>query len=72
MSDSNVTLGTAGYSSIICQYRLPCGYCQLRNMMCSISTCVITPPCKPWWEQVYCTTDPSDKTITASMSGESK
>lgn len=83
MSDSSVALGSTGATNAtinsvgisysgICQHRLPCGYCQLRNMMCPVSTCTIASPCKPWWEQVYCTTDTSDKTTTASISGESK
>lgn len=66
MSDSSVALGSTGIScasinntlySGICQHRLPCGYCNLRNMMYPISTFTITSPCKP---------------IMASISGESK
>ena len=64
MSDSSVALGTAvpNINNAICQHRLPCGYCNLRNMMCPVGTYTIIAPCKPWYDQ----------SITGSVSGESK
>ena len=68
MSDSSVALGSGStgttttpvnstlYSGV-CQHRLPCGYCNLRNMMCPVNNFTITIPCKP---------------TTASISGEYK
>lgn len=73
MSDSSVALGSTGATySGVCQHRLPCGYCNLRNMMCPVNNFTISAPCKPWWEQVYYTSTSSDQSITGSISGESK
>ena len=49
--------GTGGYSNLWgtgytygqwCSYRVPCGYCTQRNMMCPVS-------CGISWNQVTCT-----------------
>lgn len=66
MSDSSVALGSTGATNAVinstlysgvCQHRLPCGYCNLRNMMCPVNNFTIGAPCRP---------------IMASISGESK
>ena len=46
-----------------CAHRLPCGYCQLRGMMCTSAQSF--NPCKPWWDQVYYTTT-TKQTITTN------
>lgn len=62
MDNSNIGNNTANTTTTTnyqfnynyCAHRLPCGYCQLRGMMCTSAQSF--NPCKPWWEQVYYTT----------------
>ena len=60
MDKSNTTgsitgdyLGTSySYTNGYCAYRLPCGYCSMRQMMCPVCTC--WPQYK--WNEVTCQT----------------
>ena len=59
---SNTTNTVYNLGTNYCAHRLPCGYCQLRGMMCT--SALSFNPCKPWWEQVYYTTNTG--TITSN------
>lgn len=64
MDTANNTTNTVyNLGTNYCAYRLPCGYCQLRGMMCT--SALSFNPCKPWWEQVYYTTT-TGQTITTN------
>lgn len=65
--DTNNTTNTVYNLGVnYCAHRLPCGYCQLRGMMCTSAQSF--NPGKPWWEQVYCTTT----TGTNTANGDTK
>lgn len=64
MDTANNTTNTVyNLGTNYCAHRLPCGYCQLRGMMCT--SALSFNPCKPWWDQVYYTTT-TGQTITTN------
>lgn len=60
---SNTTNTVYNLGTNYCAHRLPCGYCQLRGMMCTSAASF--NPCRPWWDQVtYTTTTGSVGNVT--------
>lgn len=62
MDTTNTTNTVYNLNTNYCAHRLPCGYCQLRGMMCTSAQSF--NPCRPWWEQVYYTTTTGTTTGT--------